>query len=1167
MALIKKITEISKSDTLIAGGKGASLGEMTRAGILVPPGFVILSDAFDKFMEETDLNVEIDAILKGVNIKIVHTVENASEKIQSMILSKGIPWNIKEEILKYYKKLNTKFVAVRSSATAEDSASAAWAGQLDSFLNTTKENLLENVKKCWASLFTPRAIFYRFEKKLSKNKISVAVVVQTMVASEQSGIAFSVHPVTQDENQIIIEAGFGLGEAIVSGAITPDSYFVDKQSFKILDINVTEQSQGLYGKNKGGNEWKDLEEKGKEQVLSKKEIVGLSKLIVKIENHYGFPCDIEWAKENGKFYVVQSRPITTIGNLENEKFADKFIKSIKNQELYPQVSNVTNFTPRISGYCFAGFYKDTTPTPYITIMKEGHDSFVFVPETKFKNTAKEIFNKYWQNPKFIDNHIKKINECIKSISNIYLFYNYKKIVNMPVGKLLKVAEKAINTNRQLNTLIWFVIYFDRELCSGLLKDNHINISKNRLEEIWEKGTVPFFSSFEKVRQLNVLQLINKQMNWRDIAERCQFYFANYNSIANLEFSKRELQKQYGRYSLKEARDLLKKESEDKIIKYKDYKKWFKTLSRNEKKLVIYLQNIIKIRDIRKDAVSQALAIVYRISERVFDKAKIDKKLIKYCAGDEILRGLEYLKDNKRNLEKRRSGISMMFFVDSDKPAEFEYGTYEETKTKLEKYYRDKQSTVAINQNEIRGQIACPGKVIGIVKVVNDIKKIKNFKKGNILVTSMTRPEFVPLMKKAGAIITDEGGITSHAAIVSRELNIPCVIGTKFATHILNNGDIVEVDADKGCVKIVRKANSALMFEKSTNYVRMFESTGMPFLINSVTFEHYKPFKAVAIFKDNLWTSFLPKSTLKETLKEGVELFGSKAIFKEYVNEFENYKVDSEKYFQEIISKPKISLIESRKFFYLISKFWLYYKKTEFFYVDEAYQQSKKDKIISKNLKHLEKIKNSGRGLLNKMIFGSSSYIYKALEILSKNFKISVNDLFLYSKEEIFGLYDNKKLEKKLLDDRKKSYVFLVRENELINFSGDVAKDYISKFLIIHKSGKEIKGIIANPGKVRGRAKVLFYGSDTFDKISTMIDKMKEGDILITETTSPEIMKACKKASAILTNQGGLLSHAAIISRELNIPCIVGLGNITKIVKDGDMLEVNANNGYVKILNT
>ena len=152
-----------------------------------------------------------------------------------------MPKDIGTAIQKEYKKLDAEYVAVRSSATAEDSASAAWAGQLDSFLNTTEKDLLKNIQKCWASLFTPRAIFYRYEKGLHKQKISVAVVVQKMVESEVSGIAFSVHPVTEDRNQLIIEAGFGLGEAIVSGQITPDSYVVEKEPRRIIDKNVSEQ--------------------------------------------------------------------------------------------------------------------------------------------------------------------------------------------------------------------------------------------------------------------------------------------------------------------------------------------------------------------------------------------------------------------------------------------------------------------------------------------------------------------------------------------------------------------------------------------------------------------------------------------------------------------------------------------------------------------------------------------------------------------------------------------------------------------------------------------------------------------------------------------------------------------------------------------------------------
>jgi pyruvate,water dikinase len=313
MKLIKKFEEISKSDVLAAGGKGASLGEMTQANIPVPPGFVILADAFDIFLEDTNLNSRIAEILGNINHEEFSSIEKASKQIQAFILNSKFPENISDLVKRYFNELDAKFVAVRSSATAEDGALAAWAGQLESYLNTTRETLDENIKKCWASLFTPRAIFYRFEKELNRQKISVAVVVQKMINSEVSGIAFSVHPISQDKNQLIIEASYGLGEAVVSGQVTPDSYVVEKNEEMILEINVSQQQTMLTKKLLGGNEWIDVKkEQQKNQKLSGKQIVQLSKLIIEIENHYGFPCDIEWAMENNELYITQSRPITTL---------------------------------------------------------------------------------------------------------------------------------------------------------------------------------------------------------------------------------------------------------------------------------------------------------------------------------------------------------------------------------------------------------------------------------------------------------------------------------------------------------------------------------------------------------------------------------------------------------------------------------------------------------------------------------------------------------------------------------------------------------------------------------------------------------------------------------------------------------------------------------------
>ncbi len=310
--LIKTFRQISKNDVSVAGGKGASLGEMTQAKLPVPSGFVVLASAYEQFIEETKIAPDIEAILKKTNHKDINSVNKASAEIHNLILSEEMPADLQTSITAEFKKLKSPFVAVRSSATAEDSKVASWAGELETYLNTTEKTLIGTVKKCWASLCTPRAIFYRFEKRLHKTKVSVAVVVQTMAQSEIAGICFTVHPVTKDRNQMVIEAGFGLGETIVGGLITPDTYIIHKNTLSILETNISRQKFMLVKTTKGNAQKKLSSRAGGRQKLSAKQIARLAKICKAIEKHYACPQDIEWALYKGKFYILQSRPITTL---------------------------------------------------------------------------------------------------------------------------------------------------------------------------------------------------------------------------------------------------------------------------------------------------------------------------------------------------------------------------------------------------------------------------------------------------------------------------------------------------------------------------------------------------------------------------------------------------------------------------------------------------------------------------------------------------------------------------------------------------------------------------------------------------------------------------------------------------------------------------------------
>jgi len=312
MKFIKDFREISKKDILIAGGKGANLGEMMKIGVSVPPGFVILASAFERFLEKTDINVEIKAMWNRINIEDAESVEENSEILRDLILKQEFPNDLKKEVLNAFDKLKTKYVAVRSSATAEDSKIDSWAGQLETYLNTIKGNLIENIKRCWASLYSPRALFYRIKRNSFQKQILVGAIVQKMVQSEVSGVCFTVHPVIKDKNQMVIEAAWGLGEILVSGQITPDTYVIEKDSLNILDVNVNTQKKMIVLVKKGNKPIAVPRPKRNQQKLLEAQIKELAKLCLKIENHYKDPQDVEWALEKNKLYILQSRPITAL---------------------------------------------------------------------------------------------------------------------------------------------------------------------------------------------------------------------------------------------------------------------------------------------------------------------------------------------------------------------------------------------------------------------------------------------------------------------------------------------------------------------------------------------------------------------------------------------------------------------------------------------------------------------------------------------------------------------------------------------------------------------------------------------------------------------------------------------------------------------------------------
>lgn len=328
---VKWFSELNKKSGNVAGGKGANLAEIYNLGIPVPPGFVITAQAYDYFIEKAGLDERIKNLIDSIEYEDTKQLEEVAKNIRELIVNSKIPKELEDEIIESYDTLDTSnigtesdivssilrnasepvFVAVRSSATAEDLAEASFAGQQESFLNIKgNSNLIQSVKKCFASLFTARAVYYR--KKKGFDNVSLAVVVQKMINSDKSGVIFSKNPSYDDDENIIIESVFGLGEGIVLGLITPDKYIIS-QELKILKKDISEKKIAIT-RDSGGNNItvKLTPEKSSSQVLKEHEITRLADFAMKIEEHYAAPQDIEFAIEDKEIFIVQTRPITTI---------------------------------------------------------------------------------------------------------------------------------------------------------------------------------------------------------------------------------------------------------------------------------------------------------------------------------------------------------------------------------------------------------------------------------------------------------------------------------------------------------------------------------------------------------------------------------------------------------------------------------------------------------------------------------------------------------------------------------------------------------------------------------------------------------------------------------------------------------------------------------------
>ncbi|MDD2489814.1 MAG: PEP/pyruvate-binding domain-containing protein [Bacilli bacterium] len=693
MKYVENLNKITDIDLKIAGGKGTSLGKMIQNNILVPAGFVILAPTFSYFLQKNNLKNIINQIITKVNLKDINTIEKASQQIKELIIKKELPNEVKQEIFKQFNNMGMNFVAVRSSGILEDSIKTSWAGELDSFLNIKINDLETKIKQCWASLYNTRAIYYALTKHINMEENTIAVVIQKMINSEVSGVAFSINPMSKEPNQNFVEAAFGLGEIVVSGKIIPDCYIVDKNYHLILNKEINTQTKILTHSTKNNSNEQILSpEQGNKQKLPDVDIIKLSKLINQIEKYFERPVDIEWAQEKKQLYIIQCRPITTI-TTKNKK--DSLLTYLKNQQWF--------FGLRTDQSLLLYSAKRKTYKEYIK-NEYGIDFSESLLVPLEKNYPIRVFN-LWHMKIF--HHLSKI----KISKEANLLKNYIKEDEKVYTQIIEYGQKLLTNNT----------------------NNKIKYYK-KIIKLYEIASAQFLIIFSLGLKLtenqdkinNSKELIKMHDHWR-------------NSVAFKE-----------------------------EIMINNLLSFFKFLI-NEKKLKI-----------------KPLSLINYLTA-----SEVEKWLQQKLTDEQII---EIIKKRKRNgyiylnLRNRKEEI-----IDELKEV-----------NKLQQYFlklnsNEKKQKALTGQMIHKGKNKIKGEVI-LIKDKNELKLKSNLIKNKILIAIQTSPHYIPYLKQAKAIITDEGGITCHAAIIARELKITCMIGTKIATKSFKDGDIIIIDAENGIVE-------------------------------------------------------------------------------------------------------------------------------------------------------------------------------------------------------------------------------------------------------------------------------------------------------------------------------------------------------------------------------
>ncbi|PWN75276.1 phosphoenolpyruvate synthase [Bacillus paranthracis] len=859
--------EIEKGQLSLVGGKGLNLGELSNIqGIQVPEGFCVTTVGYEKAIEQ---NEELQTLLQQLTkLKLEDRAQigEMSKEIIEVIMAVQIPTDVVEAVTQYLSRFgNEHAYAVRSSATAEDLPYASFAGQQDTYLNIIgKEAILQHVRKCWASLFTERAVMYRMQNGFEHNQVSICVVVQKMVFPQASGILFTADPVTSNRKVLSIDASFGLGEALVSGLVSADNYKVKEG--KIVDKVISTKKLAIYAVKEGGTETKQIDPaQQKIQTLSERQILQLEQIGRQIEAYFGCPQDIEWCLARNTFYIVQSRPITTLYPIPEENDGGNHVYiSVGHQQMMTDAMKPLGLS----------FFLLTTSAP---MRKAGGRLFVDATQQLASPTSRD----------YLINTLGKSDPLIRdALTTVVERDNF--ITLLPDEETEKSASKSkppVSSRPEIEN--------DLAIVTELIKNSEASLEELKETMQLKSGVDVLDFILEDIQQLKKV-LFNPQsiavimagMNastW--INEKMEQWLGEKNAADTLSQSvQNNITSEMG-LALMEVADVIRPYEEviaylqhvendsflDELVQFKGGEKAREAIDAFLNKYGMRCSGEIDITKTRWSEKPTTIIPMILNNIRDFEygasKRKFEEGLQEALKKEEeLVDRLQQLPDGKQKVEETKRmirnirnfigyreypkyGMINRYFIYKQallKEAEqlvqsgvihevddIYYLTFEElhevVRTKklnyelIHKQKNDyklyekltpprimtsdgeiitgKYKRENLPADAIAGLPVSSGVVEGRARVILNMEEA-NLEEGDILVTAFTDPGWTPLFVSIKGLVTEVGGLMTHGAVIAREYGLPAVVGVENATKLIKDGQRIRVHGTEGYIEVL-----------------------------------------------------------------------------------------------------------------------------------------------------------------------------------------------------------------------------------------------------------------------------------------------------------------------------------------------------------------------------